>query len=139
MSGPVTESGSVLISHPMVPEITGVDLPVTVTAAPSAPDAINPGDLLHVTTEVELDLSTIADDVLEHRVKPGVVAVGFPNLAPFGMGGARPPRRDLRGRAPRRNRTGRQPPRHLTGIGGLGELDRRRRAPPPRPPPGRHA
>lgn len=82
VSGPVTESGSVLISHPMVPEITGADLPVTVTAAPSAPDAINPGDLLHVTTEVELDLSTIADDVLEHRVKPGVVAAGFPNLAP---------------------------------------------------------
>ncbi len=31
VSGPVTESGSVLISHPMVPEITGADLPVTVT------------------------------------------------------------------------------------------------------------
>lgn len=82
VSGPATESGSVLISHPMLPQITGADLPITVATTTEVPDAINPGHLIHVAADVELDLSTIATDVLEQRVKPGVIAAGFPTLAP---------------------------------------------------------
>ncbi len=82
VSGPATESGSVLISHPMLPQITGADLAITASTTTEAPDAINPGHLVHAATEVELDLHAIATDVLETRVKPGVIAAGFPSLAP---------------------------------------------------------
>ena len=61
VSGPATESGSVLISHPMLPQITGADLPITVATTTEVPDAINPGHLIHVAADVELDLPEAAD------------------------------------------------------------------------------
>lgn len=82
VDGPATESGSVLISHPMVPQITGGDLPVTVAAISQLPTAVNPTGEAPATVEIEIDLDAIVHDVLENRVKPGVVAAGYPMLAP---------------------------------------------------------
>ena len=81
-SGPQTPTGSGLISTPMLPAIVGtslaVDLPVTVVAT----SEINPGGTVTSTATISLDLDPIAQDVLEHRVRPAVIAAGYPSLAP---------------------------------------------------------
>ena len=81
-SGAAVESGSPLISRPMVPQITGSTLAVTVPITVDATTQVNPGGIASYTASVQLDLDAIAQDVLAHRVRPGVVAAGYPNLAP---------------------------------------------------------
>lgn len=81
VAGAVTEFGTKLISAPMAQQITGSPLAVTVPAEITATPAINPGGTIDTTAVMHLDLSGLADDLLQNRVKPAIVAAGYPQLA----------------------------------------------------------
>lgn len=81
-TGPPVESGSKLISKPMAEQIAGSPLAIDIPIEATATSQINPGGVVGTTATLHLDLATIAHDVLEQRVKPGVVAAGYPQLAP---------------------------------------------------------
>ncbi len=81
-SGPQTQTGSNLISGPMLPQITGASLPISTPAEVTATSQINPHGIVTTTASLHLDLAAVASSILETRVKPGVVAAGYPTLAP---------------------------------------------------------
>jgi len=81
-SGPQTQTGSNLISGPMLPQITGTSLPISTPADVTATSQINPHGIVTTTASLHLDLAAVASSILETRVKPGVVAAGYPTLAP---------------------------------------------------------
>lgn len=76
------QSGSKLISGPMADQIAGSPLPVTVPVEVTTTDQVNPGGVVTTTAVLRFDLADLAQDVLEERVRPGVVAAGYPPLAP---------------------------------------------------------
>lgn len=81
-SGQQVPSGSGLISTPMLPQITGSSLPVAVPVTLDTTAQINPGGTVTSTAAFSLDVSAVAQAVLVDRVRPGVVAAGYPDLAP---------------------------------------------------------
>lgn len=76
------ESGSVLISAPMKVQFSDSDLLVVLDTITSAPSAINPGNQMGVKTTLTMDLDVVAQAMLEDKVRPAVVAAGYPGLAP---------------------------------------------------------
>lgn len=80
-TGSITETGSSLISGPMAQQITGAPLEVTVPVQATATSQINPGGVIATTMTAVVDLSTLAEDILQSRVKPGITAAGYPQLA----------------------------------------------------------
>ncbi len=81
-SGTQTPTGSKLISGPMLPQITSSALPMSIPTSVAATPQINPGGTISTTATFQLDLATVAADILEHRVRPAVAAAGYPTLAP---------------------------------------------------------
>ena len=79
VDGAATPTGSNLISGPMLPQITGSALPITLPTSVVRTAEVNPGGAVTSTVTIQLDLSTVADDVLTKRVQPGVVGARYPH------------------------------------------------------------
>lgn len=80
MSGTATPTGSPLISGPMVTQIQSTVLALDIPSDLDATSAINPSGVVSTTATLHLDLSATAADILANRVKPAIVAAGYPQL-----------------------------------------------------------
>lgn len=78
--GAAVPGGSPIISGPMVPAVTGAPLDLDVAVGATATPSIAPGGLVTTLADLEVDLASVAHDILVDKVHPAVEASGYPEL-----------------------------------------------------------
>lgn len=80
VAGPLDETGSAIVSHPIALAIDGDVLAVPLVVDAAVTGEVAPGGAVTSVVTVTVDLAAQAREILESQVHPAIAAAGYPQL-----------------------------------------------------------